>query len=180
MNTAHDMQQLKERANWFFGLGFGLMLLGTLAVIFSFVSTMFSVVYLGILLTVLGLFEGIKSFKLKPLSSFLLHLILGILYVIGGIFIVMQPVLNAITLTLLLAIFFVVTGILKIIFALTKPAPHQGWLVFNGILTVLLGVLIWQQWPFSGLWVLGMFVGIDAIMTGWTWMMLSFALKRIK
>lgn len=171
--------QLKKNANWFLTLGIGLVVLGTLALIFSYTSTIFSVMYFGILLTIMGIFEGIKAFKLSQWSSFFLHLFLGILYTLTGLFIISNPLVNAITLTLFIAIFFVISGISRIIFALVKHVPHQNWLILNGIITLLLGILIWAQWPVSGLWIIGMFFGIDAIFTGWTWIMLSLAAKKI-
>lgn len=172
-------KQLKQNSDWFLMLGIGLVILGTLALIFSFKSTIFSIIYLGALLTIMGFFEGIKALKISQWSSFFLHLFLSILFVITGIFIISNPLVNAITLTLLLAIFFVVSGILRIIFAFAKNVPHKNWLILNGIITLFLGLLIWAQWPVSGLWVIGAFVGIDAIFTGWTWIMLSLTAKKI-
>jgi len=86
--------------------------------------------------------------------------------------------LNAVTLTLLLAFFFAISGIAKIIFALAYDPPHRGWIIFNGILSILLGILIWHQWPVSGLWVIGLFVGIDALFTGWSWIILASTIKE--
>ncbi len=171
--------QLKENSTWYLLLGIGLVVLGTLAMIFAYTSTVFSVIYLGLLLMTVGGFEAFQAFKMSRWSLFFLHLILGILFIVGGFFMVMDPTVNAINLTLFLAIFFVVSGILKIIFAFAKHIPHKFWLVLNGVLTLVLGVLIWKQWPYSGLWVIGMFVGIDTIFTGWTWIMLSLAAKKM-
>ena len=172
------IKQLQKNSSWFLVLGISLVILGTLAIIFSFYSTIFSIVYLGTFLGIIGIFEIIQSFKLSRWSSFFLHLFLGVLYIVGGIFIVYNPLVNALTLTLLLAIFFVISGILKIIFSFAQKTPHKGWLALNGILTLILGALIWAQWPFSGLWVIGTLVGIDTLFTGWTWIMLSIAAKN--
>jgi uncharacterized membrane protein HdeD (DUF308 family) len=172
-------QQLKDNWGWYFGLGIGLIVLGFLAIIFSWASTIFSVIYLGFFLITIGMFEGVQSFKMSLWSSFFLHLFLSILFIVGGFFTVVHPAANAITLTLLLAIFFVVSGILKIVFALSMYILHRGWLILNGALTLFLGILIWQQWPASGFWVIGLFVGIDAIFTGWTWVMLSLTAKNL-
>lgn len=177
--NASALAQLRENSTWYLLLGIGLVILGTLAVIFSYTSTIFSVVYLGLLLMAVGCFEIFQAFKVSKWSTFFLHLMLGILFTIGGLFMVMDPTINAINLTLFLAVFFVVTGILKIVFAFAKHIPHKFWLILNGALTTILGILIWKQWPYSGLWVIGMFVGIDAIFTGWTWIMLSLAAKKM-
>ena len=174
------IKQLKENSNILFLLGISLTVIGSLAVIFAYASTLFSVVYLGILLIIVGFIEGFQSFKLHKWGNFFLHFFLGILYIIAGFFIISNPTINAITLTLFLAIFFVVSGIAKIIFSFSKQVPHKGWLALNGVLTTILGILIWSQWPFSGFWVIGVFVGIDTIFTGWTLIMLSLAAKNMK
>lgn len=173
-----SLKQLQENRSWFLALGITLVVLGTLAVLFSYTTTIFSVIYLGIFLIIVGLFEGIQSFTLSKWGTFFLHLFLGILYTIGGIFIVANPKVNAISLTLLLAIFLVAAGILRIIFAITKNLPHKGWLALNGVLTLILGILIWIQWPISGLWVIGMFVGLDVLFAGWTLIMLALKAKK--
>lgn len=178
-NTA-ALRQLKENWGWLMALGIAMLIIGTLAIIFSFTSTIISVIYFGALLLTAGIMEGIKSTRVSQWSTFFLHLFLSILYIVGGIFIMIHPAVNAITLTLVLAIFFVISGILRMIFSLGRQLPHRSWLFISGILTLLLGILIWQQWPYSGLWVLGTFLGIDLIFTGWTWIMLSMAAKEMK
>lgn len=175
-----SMQQLKENWGWYLILGISLVVLGFLSVVYAFVSTIFSVVFLGFLFVVWGIFEGIKSFKINLWGSFFLHLFLSILYLVAGVFIIRYPVANAVSLTMFLALFFAISGFLKIVFALVKNVPHKGWLLFNGVVTMVLGILIWQQLPVAGLWVIGMLVGIDAMFTGWTWIMLAFAAKNLK
>ncbi len=179
MNSA-ALKQLKENSSWYLVLGISLIILGTLFIFYSFTATIVSVIYLGALITIAGIFEGVKAFKMNKWKSFFLHLFLCILYLIAGIFIALNPAVNALTLTLLLAIFFVITGIAKTIFALTQHVPHKMWILLNGILTLILGILIWMQWPVSGLWVIGMFFGIDLIFTGFTWIQLSMIAKNLK
>ena len=176
----NDMiEQLKENSNWYLVLGIGLVILGFLAITYAVAATLFSVVWFGAFLISVGIFEIIKSFKLKKYKNFALHLILGSLYALSGLFIAFYPTVNALSLTLLLAIFFIISGILKIAFAIKNKPIHKGWLIFNGILTLLIGFLIWQQWPYSGLWAIGMLVGVDAIMTGWTWIILALRVKQL-
>lgn len=174
------LKQLKENSDWYLFLGIGLVVLGMLAIIYSFVSTIISVMYIGLALVIVGIFEGIKAFKINKWGNFFLHVFLGILYVVAGIFILGNPAVNAITLTLLLAIFFVFSGIFRIIFALSQKVQNKFLLFLNGLLTLGLGILLYIQWPFSGLWVIGTFVGIDAIFKGWSWILLSLEAKKIK
>lgn len=174
-----SFRQLKENSGWYLALGIGLVILGTLATFYAWTTTLFSVVYLGFLLIILGIFEGTQSLKISEWSNSFLHLFLGVLYTIAGLYMVWDPGINALSLTLLLSIFFVVSGILKIIFAIINEIPHKFWLALNGILTLILGIIIWQQWPISGLWAIGLLVGIDILFTGWALIMLSLAAKNL-
>lgn len=174
------VQQLKESSSWFLALGIGLVVLGTLALMYSFAATLFSVIYLGLFLLLFGIFEAVKSWKVQHWGNFFLHLALSFLYIVAGVFIIRDPALSAVTLTLLLAVCFVVGGLLKLFFSFSKQAPHRGWLAFDGALNVLLGILIYTQWPLSGLWIIGMLVGINIAVTGWTWIMLASAVKNLR
>lgn len=173
------LKQIQENWKWYLALGIALVVIGSLAILFALTSTIISVVFLGGLLITFGIIEGIKSFKINEWQGFFLHMFLGILYLVGGIFMVWHPLANAISLTLLLAIFFVISGIMRIYFALTHAMPHKIWALLNGVITLILGVLIWYQLPTAGLWVIGTFLGIDMIFTGWTWIMLSLSAKKM-
>jgi len=93
---------------------------------------------------------------------------------VGGSFAAFNPTINALSLTMLLSIFFVVAGLLRIFFALTNKLPNRFSALLNGILTMVLGGLLWYQWPVSGLRAIGTLLGIDAIVTGWNWIILSW------
>jgi uncharacterized membrane protein HdeD (DUF308 family) len=177
--NAAALQQLQRNWMWYLLFGIALVILGALAVVFSYTSTIFSVMYIGGFLVVTGIIEAVQSFKLRLWSRFFLHAILGILYTVAGVFLLMNPAFNAINLTLLLAIFFVISGIFKIVFGLSSKVPHQGWVIFNGVMTILLGLLLWQQWPLSGYWAIGLFVGIDMLFTGWAWIALAMTAKSM-
>ena len=172
--------QLQKNRNLYLLLGISLVALGILAITFSYAATIFSVIYLAGFILAIGAIEAVQAFKMQFWSKFFLHFILAALYLCTGAFMLLNPTLNAITLTLFLAIFFAVSGFFRIIFALAHDLPHRGWIIFNGVLSILLGFLIWQQWPTSGLWVIGLFVGINAIFTGWSWIMLATKIKEIK
>jgi uncharacterized membrane protein HdeD (DUF308 family) len=177
---AATKKHLQHNAPWFLTLGISLVLLGTLALCFSFFTTLISIFYLGIMLVVLGIFEAVQSVNVRYWSKFFLHVLLSVLYLVGGVMIIMHPLISEVNITLFLCFFFIVTGIFKIIFALTHHMVNKGWNILDGIVSLLLGILILQELPEAGLWVIGMFVGINMLLTGWTWIMLSYAVKRIK
>ena len=80
--------------------------------------------------------------------------------------------------TLIIAIFLIISGIFRIVSALSERFTGWGWVLLNGGVSLLLGLLIYKQWPLSGLWVIGLFVGIDLIFNGWAWIMLSLAMRK--
>ena len=102
----------------------------------------------------------------------------GVLYVVVGFMIVANPGSSALALTLLIAMFLIFEGIFRIAIAATVRYPNWAWLLLHGVVNLFLGLAIWRQWPYSGLWVIGLFVGIDMIFNGWTLVMLGLAAKR--
>jgi uncharacterized membrane protein HdeD (DUF308 family) len=90
---------------------------------------------------------------------------------------VANPALAAVTLTLVIAIILIAAGAFRLFIAFSTPLHHRGWLILNGAISILLGVMIWSSWPVSGLWVIGMFIGIDMIFDGWTEIMLALSVR---
>jgi uncharacterized membrane protein HdeD (DUF308 family) len=90
---------------------------------------------------------------------------------------VTNPALAAVTLTLLIAMMLIVAGLFRVFIAFSIPLHHRGWLILNGVISILLGAMIWSSWPRSGLWVIGLFIGIDMIFDGWTEIMLALSAR---
>ena len=174
-----DGEQLKKRWMWFVGLGIVLIVLGFIALGASVFVTMASMLLIGWLLIGGGVLEVIHAFACKEWSGFFIDLLTGLLYVAVGFMIVANPEISAISLTLLIALFLVFEGIFKISVAITGRYQHWGWLFLYGAVTLALGISIWRQWPLSGLWVVGLFVGIDMILNGWSLVMLGIVAKRL-
>jgi uncharacterized membrane protein HdeD (DUF308 family) len=108
----------------------------------------------------------------------LLQLSIGILNIIVGLLIIANPGASALALTLLMAAFFMVGGVFRIVSAAQHHFPGRGWAMFSGVVNIILGILIWAQWPSSAFWVIGMFIGIDLIFTGWWFITLTTLARR--
>jgi len=173
-----DLEEFSRNWGWFLGLGILMIVLGTLALGSALMVTLVSMIFFGWLLIFAGVFEAVQSFWQKRWGGFFLHLLVGILYAIVGFMLVANPGASAVALTLLMAIFFILAGVFRIVAALTIRFPHWGWMLVSGIAALILGVLIWRQWPASGFWIIGLFIGIELIFTGWSWVMLSLAARR--
>ena len=107
-------------------------------------------------------------------------LLTGVLYVVAGWMMVTNPTESALVLTLIIAMFLVFEGALRIVTALTMRYPHWGWVLLNGAVSLLLGFLIWRRWPVSGLWMIGVFVGIEMLLNGWSLIMLALSGRELK
>jgi uncharacterized membrane protein HdeD (DUF308 family) len=88
---------------------------------------------------------------------------------------IFNPGISAVSLALLIASFFIVGGVFRIVRAVTVRFRNWSWVVFNGAVTAALGILIWASWPLSGLWLIGLFLGIEMIFYGWSMIMLASA-----
>jgi uncharacterized membrane protein HdeD (DUF308 family) len=107
-----------------------------------------------------------------------LEVILGIIYIIAGIFILIHPLGGLLALTLFLACFLLVYGIFALVLAFQmRPRRGWGWVLFDGIITILLGILIWAHWPFNSEWVVGTLFGISIFVSGITRLMVSLAVR---
>ncbi len=173
------LEAVRRNWGWFVALGCAEIILGMIAVGSSVAMTIISVIFFGWLLIVGGILSVVHSFWEKRWSGFFIDLVTGILYVVVGFMIVGNPAAVAATLTLMIALFLFMGGIFRIVAALTGHFQHAMWLLLNGVVTLVLGVMIWQQWPLSGLWVIGMFIGIDMIFYGWSSVMLGLSARSV-
>ncbi len=107
-------------------------------------------------------------------------MLLALIYGAAAIYMLMNPLLGVLSLTLLLAVFLLVEGILELaLYFRIRQVRHAGWVLFDGIVTLILGILIWAQWPSSAVWVIGTLVGISLIFSGISRLMLALAVRNI-
>jgi uncharacterized membrane protein HdeD (DUF308 family) len=171
--------ELKRSWGWFLALGIVLIVLGTIALGSALVMTIASVFFFGWLMIIAGVMEAVHAFWRKRWAGFFLDLLTGILYVVVGWMMVTNPKESALLLTLIIAMFLLFEGVFRIVVALSARYPHWGWVLLNGVISLVLGLMIWRQWPYSGLWVIGLFVGIEMLFNGWSLVMLSLASRRL-
>jgi len=168
------------RSNWGWVVGFGVVqiVVGIVAVCFAFDATIASVLTLGIVLLIAAGAQMAAAIWAKDWGGFFLFVGLGILFAAAGFVMLVKPVVAAESPTLLFATFCLVGGAFRIVVALVEPIPSRSWVILNGAITILLGLAILARWPETGLWVLGMFVGIDLIFNGATWSAIAISVRR--
>ena len=166
---------------WFLVLGILLVVLGSAAIAFPLIPAVAIEILFGWLLIIGGVAQVVHAFQLRQWKGFLLTLLAGLLYLVVGILMLVYPLRGVVTLTLLLAIFFIIEGIFKIVISSQlKAMSNWGWILCNGVIALILGGLIWAQWPSSAFWVIGLLFGINLIFGGWAMIMLSVAARGAK
>jgi len=157
-----------------------LIVFGFLAIGLPIATSLGVVIVIAWLIVFSGGFQFIHAFQSKGAGHILWKVLVAILYLIVGIYFLMHPVIGVAGFTLALAIFFVAEGVVDLaVYFMARSGAGSGWILFDGIVTLILGVLVWKQWPSGSLWVIGTLVGIDMIFTGTTRLMLSLAARRL-
>jgi len=176
LSGAGAFELFRLKWGWILALGIALIILGFVALGDTFAVTFVSVILLGWLLIGSAIVHAVHLLRHTEVRSFW-SIVTIILDVIAGVFLIVEPALGALTLTLVLAAFFLVSGVMRIINVLSAHAANKFWPMLNGIVSLLLGLLRWVHWPWSGLWFIGLAIGIELIFRGWTWVMLALMLR---
>lgn len=176
-----ELQRLHPYWAWYLVLGIFMAAIGTIAIVWSCLATVTVAItwMFGFFLLAGGISAIVSSFWAGRWGGMLTHLLMGILYTLTGFLVIDQPEASAIGITLIISMFLMIGGMFRVIFSLVERFLGWNWVLLNGIVTFMLGLLIYKGWPASGLWVIGLFVGIDLIMDGWAWIMFALALRQV-
>jgi len=173
------LEELHRHWALFLSVGVALMALGIVATLTAGLSTIAAVDFFGWILVIAGAGVTLHAFWAKRWSGFFLQLFSGLLYLVAGWMLATHGELSAIVLTLVIAISFVVQGAFRIGAALSTRIDGWDGLLVSGIITLLLGLMIWNEWPLSGVWVIGLFVGIDMFFYGGWFVSLALAVRTL-
>ncbi|HTP53086.1 MAG TPA: HdeD family acid-resistance protein [Anaeromyxobacteraceae bacterium] len=171
--------ELKKNWGWLLLWGVVLEVAGVVGLGYTFAVSAVTTLFIGALMIVYGAIELLQAFRHQRWSGFFLFLVGGILSIVAGFVILSRPIAGMEVLTLFMASYFLVLGAFRTVGSLSTRHPGWGWGLVNGVASLVLGVLIWNRWPFSALWVIGLFVSIDMIFAGWNYLMLALVAKRI-
>lgn len=178
LEAFYGLKDIQNHSSWFLGVGIVLIILGMIAIAASPFVTLASMIFFGSILLAGGVVQAVNAFITRHGEGFFLNLLGGVFYSIVGILLIIHPAIGALTVTLLLALFYTVNGLFKMIAAMSNRFEHWGWVLFNGFVSFILGLMIWMEWPQSGLFIIGLFIGIDLLMLGWVWVALSLSAKK--
>jgi uncharacterized membrane protein HdeD (DUF308 family) len=172
--------ELRSKWGWFVALGVLVIVAGMVALMSVFFATIVSVLVVGWMMILSGVMEIIHGFQMKQWSRFFLWMIIGALYIAGGAFAISNPVLASTVLTLLLGMLLIAAGVFRIVLAMQmRSGSYWGWVAGSGVITLLLGAIIVFHWPISTLYTLGIFLGIDLIFAGASWLSAGLAFRRV-
>lgn len=174
-----EIEHLRHTWGWVFGLGMLMVVLGIIALFMIPVATAAAVLGLGWLMLFSGIVEGVHAFRVRNWSGAFLHIVLAIIGVFTGLLVITHPLAGALAFTLLFASFLTVVGVFRIIAALRLKFLHWKWAVFDGAITLALGVVLWAEWPVSGYWFLGLAVAISLMLRGWSYAMMAIAVRSL-
>jgi uncharacterized membrane protein HdeD (DUF308 family) len=179
MASETPVGSLSKASGWSMVWGILMFICGVLAIALPLASSIGIVIILAWLILFAGVWHLIFAFHSHSIGGVLWKLLLAVLYVVVGLYMLAHPILGVVSLTLLLAVFLVVEGIVELVLYFNlRRLRHSGWVLFDGIITLILGILIWRQWPSSSVWVIGTLVGISLIFSGISRFMLSLAVRR--
>lgn len=176
--AGHAVHELRRHRGWMLAMGILLVLLGAVALVDAVAVSIVSIIFFGWVLIFAGIVEGVHALRHRHSGHFFLHVLDAAFSLVVGIMLLRNSLAGLLVMTLLLAVYFVVAGVFRIGAAITVRVPGSGWTLLDGIITLLLGVLVWTQWPMAALWIIGLFIGINLLTTGFAQIMLALALRK--
>lgn len=171
-----DVQAARQAARDSLAFGVILSVLGVFAVVSPLFTGIAATALIGMLVIAGGIVGIVFAFQAGSLGKGILRFLFGGLSLVVGVWILATPLESLGGLTFVLAVFFLATGISDILLAFgNRGAAGRGWMLFSGILSIALGVFVIAQWPASGIWAVGLFLGIRLLTHGWVLMALGKA-----
>lgn len=176
-----DISVISKFTKWFFWLGLALTVLGIAAISAATLTTVITVTVLGLFITLGSVFLILDTLKFwwGNWGGFFLHLIVAILYLIAGLMLIEYPLIGSMSITFILGVAYVVIGMFRLIYVFNTRLHGSSVAFFNGLISLLIGILILQSWPDSSLFILGLFVGIDLLFVGLAYIFMSLSVKRV-
>lgn len=169
---------LSRNWGWLLGLGILFVILGCIGLSMLVGLTLVSMFFFAVILVIAGFSQIVDVFKSRGWQAMVWHALIGFLYLIAGGLVMVDPLLASTIMTAMLAWLLIVIGAVRLIMAWSlRHGGGWGWVFFAGLCSVVLGILILMQWPWSGLWVIGMFIAIELLVNGWSYVFLALAIR---
>jgi uncharacterized membrane protein HdeD (DUF308 family) len=153
---------------------------GVFAFVTPFLAGIVVATVVGVIIALTGIGQIVHAWRMQSWGGFVWQLVIGIVLLVGGVSIYLNPVSGVITLTLVVAVMFIVKGIFQIILGFRlRPHDGWGWIVASGVIALIVGALIYIQWPMSAGYAIGTLAGISLAFTGWSYVAIALAARRL-
>jgi uncharacterized membrane protein HdeD (DUF308 family) len=180
MTTSSLRTIAKGSIGWSIVLSVLMLVAGTLAIVMPPAAGIAVLAVVAWLLVLSGAAHLIFAWHTRTAGAMIWELLLGAVYIVVGVYALLHPVAGLASLTLFLAAYLLVEAILELILSFSlRPMPGSNWLLFDGVITLILAVLIWKSWPSSTEWVIGTLVGISMLFSGIARLSLSLAARGV-
>jgi uncharacterized membrane protein HdeD (DUF308 family) len=173
-----ETRGIRKNWAWLLALGIVHIIAGAIGVSFLFSESLASPVILGLLLLAAGGAQLAVAVLARHWDGFYLFVLLALVYGVAGVMTMAEPFLAAAGVALMLGALFLIVGMFRIVTALLENVPSWRCVLFNGIVALLLGIAMWRRLPASSFRTLGVLVGIELIVNGVTWSILSVGVRR--
>lgn len=173
-----ELRRIPRRWGWLLALGVLMVLVGVAALGATTTATLATVWFLGAVLLAAGIVDVLSAFASWNWRGFGLPLVSGILAAVVGGLLMGRPDIGAGVLTLVLAMMLLATGASRILFSASERFPRWGWSFASGILAVVLGGMVFAQFPSSAFWFLGLVIAVELLSRGTIWIALAYALHK--
>jgi len=174
-----ELRALRGNWGWFLLLGIILVIVGMMALSRQYITALAGVTVFTVMLLVAGGVEIVSSIWAGRWRGFFIHLLTGLVYLAVGLMLLEQPVRAVAGLTLIMGVAFIVKGVMAIIVSLSHRFHSWGWVLLDGVISLALGIMIWERWPDDSFFFLSLFIGIEILFAGWSWIMLALAASSI-
>lgn len=173
------LQDVQRNWTWLLGLGILFVILGCIGLSMVVGLTIVSMLFFGILLIIGGASQIVDVFKAHKWRGVLWHAVVAVLYLVGGGIVLYDPLLASALITAMLAGTLIVIGMTRLMMAFSmKNSAGWVWILIAGLIAILLGLMILMQWPVSGLWVIGLFIAVEILVTGWSYIFFALSFRK--
>jgi uncharacterized membrane protein HdeD (DUF308 family) len=169
----------RKSLNWSIALSVLMIVAGLAAIVMPPAAGIAVTILVGWLLMFSGVAHFVYAWHTRGAGAVIWEVLVGVAYLAVGFYVLWNPVLGLASVTFALAIYLFVEAILEFVMAWHhRPRPGSGWLLMDGVITLILAIMILRTWPSSAGWVLGILVGISMLFSGVTRLAISLAAKR--
>lgn len=171
--------EVQRHWGWILAIGIIFVFLGLIGLGMTFAVTMASVLMYGVLMLLGAGAQFVQAAKGRGWKGTVFHVLIALLYLVAGIAVIVNPVGASIILTLLLAGVLIIVGFVRILMAFQlRGFRNWFWPLAGGVVSIILGGIIVANWPVSGLWVIGLFVSVELMVNGWSYIFIALAAKK--